>query len=206
MKFVFDLGGVVFNWQPLALLRQTLPQRATDEASAKRLAGLIFQSFALGADWADFDRGTVEAGSLAERIAPRAGLTPAEVLAVIDAIPAHLHAKADTVALMRRLGDAGHRLYYLSNMPRPYALHLERTHRFFDAFAGGIFSCRVQLIKPEPAIFHAAALRFGAGPGELLLIDDVAHNISAARAQGWQGLQFHDAAGCETALRKSGLL
>ncbi|MDH3461174.1 MAG: HAD family phosphatase [Burkholderiaceae bacterium] len=206
MNIVFDLGGVVFNWQPLLLLQQVLPQHAVDQASAQHLAGQIFQSFTAGSDWAEFDRGTIAAEPMACRIAERTDLTAGEVMAVVNAIPAHLSAVGDTVALLRGLKDAGHRLFYLSNMPAPYADHLERCHDFCDWFEDGVFSARVQLIKPEPAIFREAARRFAAMPADLLFIDDVAHNVQAARALGWQGLHFQGATGCEATLRARALL
>jgi putative hydrolase of the HAD superfamily len=200
MNIVFDFGGVVFNWQPLALLRQTLPQHAVDDASASALAAQLFQSFTPGCDWADFDLGVVGVDALAARIARRTGLSEADVMAVVDAIPQHLEPQAATVALMRRLKQAGHRLFYLSNMPAPYADHLERSHDFFAWFDDGVFSARVQMIKPQPAIFHEAARRFGIAPADLLFIDDVAHNIDAARALGWRALQFISAGECAAAL------
>jgi len=200
MNFVFDFGGVVFNWQPRVLLQQTLPQHAFDEASARELATSLFQSFTPGSDWADFDLGRVEPDVLAGRIARRTGLTEADVLAVVRAIPLHLEPQADTIALMRRLKLAGHRLFYLSNMPAPYANHLERSHDFLGWFDDGVFSARVQMMKPDPSIFHEAVRRFGLAPADLLFIDDMAHNVDAARALGWQGLHFQGAGACEAAL------
>lgn len=200
MNIVFDFAGVVFDWQPHMLLQQTLPQHAVDDASARELAVRVFQGFAPGSDWAEFDLGRVEAAALAARIARRTGLPEAGVLAIVQAIPSHLEPQADTVALMRRLKLAGHRLFYLSNMPAPYADHLERSHDFFAWFDDGVFSARVQLMKPQPEIFHEAARRFGVAPADLLFIDDLAHNVDAARALGWQGLHFQGAAACEAAL------
>ena len=200
MNFVFDLNGVVFRWQPLALLQRTLPHHATDDASAGELAAMLFQGFAAGSDGAEFDLGHVDAGALAERIARRTGLAAADVLAVVHAIPPHLEPQADTVALMRRLKLTGHHLFYLSNMPAAYADILERSHDLFAWFDDGVFSARVQMIKPQPAIFHEAARRFGVAPAELFFIDDVAHNVEAARALGWQGVHFRGAAACEAAL------
>lgn len=200
MNIVFDFAGVVFHWSPTALLRETLPLRATDEAAARALMDDLFQGFAPGSDWAAFDLGLVERDELGAGLARRTGLALADVLAVIDAIPAHLQADAATVALMRRLKRAGHRLFYLSNMPAPYADHLERAHDFFDLFENGVFSARVNKMKPDAAIFHEAARRFGAAPAELLFIDDVPHNVDAARALGWQALHYRGAADCEAAL------
>ncbi len=200
MNIVFDFAGVVFEWKPLELLREALPQHAVDDASARELAARLFQGFTPGGDWAEFDLGRVEAAELAERIARRTGLPEAGVLAIVEAIPTRLEPQADTVALMRRLRLAGHRLFYLSNMPAPYADHLERSHAFLAWFDDGVFSARVQMMKPQPAIFHEASRRFGIAPAELLFIDDVAANVAAARALGWQGVHFQGASACAAAL------
>ena len=88
MHFVFDFGRVLFNWQPEALLRQTLPARVVDEASAAHWVAQVFQSY--GGDWGEFDRGTVEPTDLVQRISQRTGLAPSEVQAVVDAVPAAL--------------------------------------------------------------------------------------------------------------------
>ena len=144
---VFDLGGVVFRWQPLVLLQELFPQRMPDEASARHWAGEIFQTFAPEADWALFDLGRIEPEALAQRIAARTGLSEAELQRLIDGIPPHLTPIGGTVALIHELKAAGHRLYYLSNMPAPYARHLTETHPFFAQFEEGIFSADVQQIR-----------------------------------------------------------
>ncbi len=91
-------------------------------------------------------------------------------------------------------------------MPLPYVEHLEARHDVFGCFERGVFSSRVGLIKPEAAMFAHAAEAFGAAPAELLLIDDVAANIQAARRAGWRSLQFFDAARCATDLAGIGAL
>lgn len=200
MNIVFDFAGVVFHWSPPGLLRQTLPQHAPDDDAARALMHALFQGFVPGSDWADFDLGRIEPPELARRIARRTGLREDEVQAVIAAIPEHLAAHAPTVDLMHGLKRDGHRLFYLSNMPAPYAQHLERSHDFFHLFDDGIFSARVQMMKPDAQIFHEAARRFGLAPEELVFIDDVAHNVEAARALGWRALQFTGAEACAAAL------
>lgn len=203
MKIVFDLGGVVFDWDPAGLLAQTLPQRAPTPADARRWARDFFRGE--GGDWSDFDRGTLDVSELIERLAYRTGLAREEVAAVVDAVPAALRPRADTIALMHCLKADGRRLFYLSNMPAPYADFLERNHSFWDCFDDGIFSSRVQLAKPEPAIFELALRRFGAAPpGDYVLLDDHAPNVDAARALGWQALLFSDAAAAAVSLRAIG--
>ena len=200
MKFVFDFGGVVFNWKPLVLLQQVLPHRAVDEASARDCAAAIFQGFHPTSDWALFDQGGIEPEDLAHCIATRTGLTPDEVRTVIAAIPPHLVPDAGTVALMDELRGQGHQIYYLSNRPADYADELERSHHFFNWFEDGIFSARVGQIKPNANIFETAVRQFATAGVPTVFIDDVQHNIDAARPHGWQGIRFESAQQVRAAL------
>lgn len=199
---VFDFGGVVFQWRPKELLKRTLPHRAVDEAAAQQLVVDFFQNYE--GDWGRFDRGTIEVPELAPLIAQRLGFELGEVQAVIDAVPGELEVQKETVDLLHRLHDKGHRLYFLSNMPEPYAVHLESTHEFFSRFTDGVFSSRVKLIKPEPEIFELATKRFGIEPSQTVFIDDVAKNVEIARAHGWHAIQFITAAQVEADLEAIG--
>ncbi len=141
---------------------------------------------------------------LLQRIVRRTGLAAPGVATVIEAVLRELKAIPATLALLHRLADAGHELFYLPNMPEPYAQHLERHNPFFARFSAGVFSCRLQFNKPEPQIFEIAAQRFGAAPQKLVFLDDHAPNVAAAQALGWSALQFRDAAQAERALKAAG--
>jgi putative hydrolase of the HAD superfamily len=204
VNVVFDFGGVVFHWKPQELLSRLIPERTRTPQATQALFEDFFQGY--GGDWGDFDRGTVEPGQLAERIARRTGLTPVEVRGVIDAVPAELQPIPGTIELIERLHAAGHALYFLSNMPAPYARHLEATHAVLQRFRSGVFSSRARLIKPEPAIFEHATRSLGIVAGQSLFIDDAPYNVEAARAAGWHALHFESPQQCEAALREQGLL
>jgi putative hydrolase of the HAD superfamily len=200
--YVFDFGRVVFRWRPEVLVSSVLPQRATDEASTRHWVEQIFQAY--GGDWGEFDRGVVEPHELTRRIAVRTGLTEAEVAAIVAAAPHELEPLPDTVAWIERLHAQGRPLYFLSNMPEPFAAHFERTHDVMALFDGGVFSARVQLIKPEPEIYEHAAEVFGRAPADLLFLDDHWPNIVAAREAGWQAIHFVDAAQAQAEARALG--
>lgn len=202
---VFDFGAVLFQWQPYQLLQACVPELAPDEGSARRVAAQIFESFTPDSDWARFDLGRIAEAELADRIAARIGVRPEQVRRVIDAIPPHLQPQPATVALLKQLKAAGHRLFYLSNMPHPYADHLERCNDFVADFQDGIFSARVGLMKPQAAIFDLAEQRFGLVPGDTVFIDDHAGNVQAARSRGWQAVQFADATQTAADLKAMGL-
>ncbi len=186
---VFDLGGVVFRWQPLGLLQELFPTKVRNEAEAHEWASQIFQTFHPEADWALFDLGRIEPEPLAQRIAARTGLAEADLLHLMRSIPPHLQPIPGTVDLIHALKAQGHRLYFLSNMPAGYAEHLVRVNPFFSQFEDGIFSAHVQQIKPNLDIFATAQARWPLR-GQPVFIDDVQHNIDAAVQHGWQGIRF----------------
>jgi len=75
-------------------------------------------------------------------------------------------------------------------MPASYADYLESQHDFFGYFSEGIFSARVQQIKPNLEIFQMANEKFKVSGKDTFFIDDVQHNIDAAHAHGWTGIRF----------------
>ena len=203
---VFDFGAVLFQWRPLELLQQVVPDLAPDESAARGLAAQIFESFTPESDWALFDLGHVEEAELARRIAERIAAPMSRIRAVIDAIPAHLQPQTSTVALLDRLKMAGHRLYFLSNMPKPYADSLERRNAFLKDFDDGIFSGRVGLMKPGREIFELANQRFGLIPAQTVFIDDHLGNVEAAQRHGWQAVHFTQCEQVQEQLQSSGWL
>jgi putative hydrolase of the HAD superfamily len=198
---VFDVGGVIVQWQPLQLMREHLPMVSADEAHAQ-----VFQSWAPGADWLEFDRGTVEPDALAERIARRTGYPRAAIESLIGAIGAHLEPMPHSVALIARVRAAGHQLGLLSNMPRPYADHLEAKHDCFGWFDHCAWSGRLGLIKPDRAFFDHVLDKLAATPSQAVFIDDSIGHVEAARRYGWSAVHFQNAAQAEHDLRALGFL
>lgn len=203
-KIVFDFAGVLFRWHPETMLQRELPHRATDAASAAHWKREIFQGYE--GDWGEFDRGTVEVPALVQRIARRTGLAPAEVQRVVDRVPLELQPIAETVQWLGELREAGRRLFFLSNMPEPYAAHLERENAFVGWFEQGVFSARVRFNKPEREIFELAARRFEAAPADLVFMDDHEPNVEMARSLGWNAIVFRDAAQARAELAAAGWL
>ena len=98
--------------------------------------------------------------------------------------------KKDVFAVAHALHDRGFRTGILSNTEKPSRPIMERdTYRIFDPF---VFSCEVGSAKPQRRIFEALIETLRLNPHEILLIDDVAANITAAQDLGLQGLLFTD--------------
>lgn len=206
MTLVFDLGGVVLNWHPSKLLQQVWPYRVKGDEEAKIWAGQIFESFNPQSDWAQFDLGLIDTENLATQIAHRVGVSKAEMETLIESIPQHLAPLKGTVKILSDLKSAGHDLFFLSNMPASYAHYLESTHDFFQYFSDGLFSARVQCIKPSAKIFEIANNKFKVSGKNTIFIDDVKHNVEAAELHGWTGIWFQSPTQLRQTLVNSQLL
>lgn len=191
MNLVFDFGAVLVDWQPAQLLAAHFPDLTATPQVAQQLARSIFSH----EDWHAFDRGQITLEVVVQRTARRLALPRGQLRGLVAGIGERLSPLQESVAVLaelegrRRLrGDV--RLYFLSNMPAPYARTLEQKHVFLQWFDGGIFSGDVQHIKPEPAIFQLLQTRYALAPAQTLMIDDLKGNVDAACALGWGGIQF----------------
>src|SRR5512133_244655 len=192
MNIVFDFGAVLFTWRPAELLHHHFPERAASVPQAADLAQAVFGH----ADWHQFDRGVLSMDAVVTRTAARLGLEPGALTNLMESIPDHLTPMPATLALLTQLRALREqraqapRLYFLSNMPAPYARTLVQRHAFLQWFDGGVFSSDVQLVKPEPEIYALMESRYALAPERTIFIDDNAVNVQAAQARGWQGIQF----------------
>ncbi len=191
MNVVFDFGVVLFTWQPARFLPDFFPARAATPALASALAADVFSH----ADWHAFDQGLLTDKETVIRTAERLGLDSAALTGLLARIPDLLTPVEGTVEILRGLYERRqHRddikLFFLSNMPTPFARELEQRHPFLNWFDGGIFSGDVNLIKPQPEIFRLMQQRFSLDPAQTLFIDDLQSNVDAARFFGWQAVQF----------------
>lgn len=204
MKIVFDFGGVLFRWHPAALLARVWPHRFETVEQAAQAVPVFFQAY--GGDWGLFDQGLIGADEVVRRISARTGWPRGEVAAVVRAVPDELLPNPATLALLRELRAVGHGMHFLSNMPAPFADHLEQANPLAQWFESGVFSGRVKHSKPGVEIFRLAEQRFNARPEELVFLDDHPANIEAARALGWEAILFTDAASARAQLVARDLL
>jgi len=189
---VFDVGGVLVEWNPL----QVLARFYSDPALRRHVGSALFE----GSDWSDFDRGTLSETDMLAALATRSGRPAQEMLDLFLALRDSLTPKPDTVRLLETLHGRGVPLYCLSNMSDSIYVHLAGLHGFWARFQGIVISGQIQLLKPERAIYEHLVTRYGLKPEETVFLDDIEANVLGARAAGWQALQFRDAADAERQL------
>ena len=193
MNVVFDLGGVVVEWQPDLLIARYFTD-ASERAAVRR-------EVVDHPDWLALDRGTLPRENAIARGALRTGIDSARLEAFFLAMPPALVPMQDTISLMRQLRAKGVPLYCLSNMHIASIAYLEANHNFFELFSGKTISCRVQAIKPEAAIYQHLLSSCRLIPSDSVFIDDLQVNLDAAAVFGMRTIQFRDAAQCTAALR-----
>lgn len=191
---IFDLGGVVFDWNPDHIVARVQPVTELQAALKEALFG--------HADWRMFDRGTLSESELIERLQLRLGASRREVETILDAVRNSLVEKPETVKLLRALQAQGTPLYCLSNMPASIYTHLRQRHGFWDAFSGIVISGQVRLMKPEPEVFMHLLAAFNLRPEESVFIDDLLPNIESAKQVGLHAIWFKDAAQCRRELEQ----
>lgn len=193
---VFDLGGVVYDWEPEKLAEKMFPEREEHL--------VVIDDFLGHRDWLELDRGTLSAQQAASRGADRTGLDEKSLARFLAEVPSALVPKPGTLDLMRRLEERGFDLYCLSNMHTHTIEQLDLRDSFWDLFIGRVVSCRIHFIKPEPEIYRHLLDRFSLAPEETVFIDDMPINLSAARDQGIHTVEFRTPEQCERDLHGLG--
>jgi 2-haloacid dehalogenase len=188
---VFDIGGVLLDWDPRHLYRRLIPD---DEERERFLAEVCTM------DWnSELDAGTPFDEACTELSTRHPGLE--ELIhawkrqdeMVAGEVPG-------TAALVRQLHDQGMPLYLLTNMPAE--VFRARRERFdvLRLFDGAVVSGEEGVLKPSREIFARLSERYGLLPAETLFIDDSLPNVEGARAAGFLAHHFTGAEELATAL------
>lgn len=99
--------------------------------------------------------------------------------------------KKDVFAVAAELHERGCRTGILSNTEKPARPIMAREpYRIFDPI---VLSWEVGSSKPQKRIFEVLIETLALAPAEILLVDDVEANITAAKELGLGGLLFTDA-------------
>ena len=194
---VFDLGGVLIDWDPRHLYRQLFADDAEMERFLREVCtGSWHLQHDLGADIPESCR-RLAAAHPGYRDLIMAWAERGEEMAAgqLD----------QTVAVLTGLKAAGQRCYALSNMePDAFAIRRERF-AFMAMFDGFVISGLEGVAKPDPRIFAILTDRYRLDPAATVFIDDAPRNVAAARALGFAAVRFESAGQLANDLRALGL-
>jgi 2-haloacid dehalogenase len=195
---VFDLGGVLIDWDPRYLYRQLFDDPGEMES---------FLAEVTTTEWnAHQDAGRPWAEAIELLVA-----TYPERRELIEAFhrrwPEMLAGEIQgTVDVLGELRAAGVRLIALSNWSAEMFPVARERFGFLAWFEGIVISGDVGVNKPDRRIFEHLVERFGIEPAAALFIDDSPANVDAARAMGFRAIQFTDPTALRIELVRFGLL
>ena len=183
---IFDLGGVVLDWNPRHLFRALIPDETEREWFLAEVCSPAWN--------AQMDAGKPAAEAVAELSAEypeHAGL----IRAYWDRWPETLGGLIPgTAELLADLAADGRDLYAITNFNGEVWPLTQEMFPVLSCFKDVIVSSFARLTKPDRAIFDLALRRFGVAARDCLFIDDVAANVAGARAAGIAAVQFTSAA------------
>ncbi len=195
---VFDVGGVLLDWNPRHLYRKLFANQAEMERFLAEVCSPAWH--------APHDRGVSTAASCAELASRHPELSELiwawsnrseEMIGGVDAA---------SVEVLSAVRETGRPCYALTNMEaETYPLRLKRFP-FLGWFDGTVVSGREGVAKPEPAIFRRLLDRFGLTPNTTLMIDDTKENLETARKLGIQTVLFRSPRQLRAELEAVGVL
>jgi 2-haloacid dehalogenase len=195
---VFDLGGVLIDWDPRHLYR-----RLFDDPEEMEL----FLAEVTTAEWnaqQDAGRPWVEAVELLAAEYPERR----ELIEVFHRRwPEMLAGEIPgSVSVLAELRATDVRLVALSNWSAEMFPVARARFDFLSWFEGIVISGDVGVNKPDRQIFEHLIQQFEIDPATAVFIDDSPANIEAARALGFRVIQFTDARGLRRELVRLGSL
>lgn len=195
---VFDVGGVLIDWDPRHLYRKLFDDDAAMEHFLTEVCSQTWN------EQADAGRPTAEITAELCRDHP-------DKRPLIESYYARFSemiggAFDDSVAIVERLHGQGTPLFVLSNFSAETFPLARRQFPFFDRFSGLVISGEEGMKKPDRRIYDRLIERFDLAPARTLFIDDRDDNARAARDAGWQALRFTSAGQLARDLEVLGLL
>ena len=196
---IFDLGGVLVDWNPRHLYRKLF---AGDEQAME-----AFLCDVCTVEWNERqDAGRTFAEAVAELV-PR----HADKIELIEAFGRRFDEMITgpiegTVEILADLKRAGVPRYALTNWSAETFPPQRDRFAFLSWFDGIVVSGEEGVIKPDPRIFAILLDRYRIAADEAVFIDDNPANAAAAEALGIHGVHFRSPELLRRELEKLGLL
>lgn len=195
---IFDLGGVLLDWNPRHLFRKLFDDKTEMEDFLAQVCNTAWI--------AQFDAGR----PMAEGVAELTARFP-EYAGPIEAFQTRwpetlAGAFEETVNILAALRKRRHRLYALSNFSAETFPHAMARFTFLQWFDGIVISGEVGVVKPDSRIYRVLFEHHGIDPVGAVFIDDVPANLAAGQALGLDALHFTTAGALRAALERRSLL
>jgi 2-haloacid dehalogenase len=182
---VFDLGGVLIDWNPRYLYRKLFG--GDDRAMEHFLATVCTSSWNAEQD---AGRTLAEACALLRSMHPdKSPLIEAWRHRYDEMLGGPIPGMVD---LLSELHSRGVPLYALSNWSAETFPTALKRFDFLKWFRGVLLSGEARMLKPDPRFYELFFQTYSIDPAHAIYIDDLQPNVEAARAFGMYGILFTD--------------
>lgn len=196
--FYFDLGNVLVLFTVERMCRQMAEVAGTDP---ERVHQLVFHSGLQR----QFELGQIGEAEFYDRFCQGLGRSvdrQALVAAACDIFTLNV----TVVPVLAGLCQAGYRLGILSNTCPAHWEHCRRRFRLLEEmFSVHALSYWLGAMKPDAAIFRAAAELAHTAPEDIFYTDDVPGHVAGARAVGFDAVPYTDTPTLAAELRRRGV-
>jgi putative hydrolase of the HAD superfamily len=172
MEIVFDIGNVIFEWNPQKLVDSIFLCKTEGKQAIKNIID--------HPDWQMLDKGTLSLEEAISRASDRCNLGGNKIRKLFEETPKSLVPIQETINVIVALAEKGYRLYVLSNMHKHTFEYLSAAYDVWRHFSGIVISSHIKSIKPEPEIFEYLIDTHDLMPRNTIFLDDLRQNIEAA--------------------------
>lgn len=178
---IFDIGNVLmeFSWWPYV-------RSLFDEDTAR----VITDAFWKTGYWEEFDRGELSYEEIVKLMEEAAPEYVKEIHLTLERVGECMRKHDYAIPWIKQLKEMGYQVVFLSNYSEFLMKLKPEVLDFLPHMDGGVFSCHVKLIKPDPAIYQVLCDKCNLVPEESLFVDDNAANIESAKAFGLHAIRF----------------
>lgn len=185
---IFDIGNVLadFSWEPF--FRSF---GFSDEIFERLANATVRDPF-----WNELDRGRLSETELLEGFIARDPGIEKEIRTVFADCNRIVTKREYAIPWVQHLKRHGYQVLYLSNFGSQSRRQCRDALGFIPYMDGGIMSCELQIIKPEPEIYRALIEKYRLDPEECVFVDDLEKNLEAAEKFGMKTVHAvsHEAA------------
>ena len=185
---IFDLGAVMFNWNPKAIA-----ENFTDDVD---LQERIQSELYYHQDWIDFDNALLTEVEATKRASDRLEISLFQSKDLFKQTKESLTLITKTLDVLKDVKAKKLNAYCLSNISPELFQYVEERNDLFSLFDGIVTSGQENTGKPNRRIFEILLERYQLNPKESLFIDDSAANTSTAIKMGINAITFKGLDSC----------
>ncbi len=195
---IFDLGGVLIDWNPRYLYRKLMKTEAEIDYFLSNICTLAWNAHQ------DAGRSFREATEVLQAQHPE----HAEMIAAYYGRWEEMlgGAMEESVEIFRQVKRAGLPVYALTNWSAESFVPTKKRYAFLHEFDGIVVSGEEKIAKPDARLFHILLERFKIDATRAVYIDDSAANIATAKSLGFVTIHFQSAGQMRRELVEFGVL